>query len=96
MNQATRSDALKRLDVFAGDWIMQATFPGAPLTGPGGRAVFEWVLSGQYLFERSVVPGAPDSIALVSIDPDKQSYTQHYSDSRGVVRVYAMAFSEGA
>jgi len=53
------------------------------------------VLGGQYLVERAEIPGAPDSIAIVSVDPDKDSYTQHYFDSRGVVRVYAMTFSDG-
>jgi len=91
MNQASRKDALKRLDVFTGDWTMEATFPGAR----PGHAVFEWVLDGQYLVERSEVPGAPDSVAFVSTDPDNGSYTQHYFDSRGVVRVYAMTFSDG-
>ena len=80
------------LNAFTGEWTIEATFPGA---GAGGHAVFEWVLGGQYLVERSEVPGAPDSIAIVTIDPDKESYTQHYFDSRGVVRLYAMTFSGG-
>lgn len=89
------ANALKRLNVFIGEWTMAATFQGAPPTGPAGRAAFEWVLGGQYLMERSAIPGAPDSIAIVSIDRDKGSYMQHYFDSRGVVRVYAMTFSQG-
>jgi len=34
---------------------------------------------------------APDSLAVVSLDPSSHTYTQHF-DSRGVVRVYAMTF----
>ena len=29
------------------------------------------------------------------MDPNGESYTQHYFDSRGVVRVYAMTFDGG-
>jgi hypothetical protein len=83
------------LDLFTGEWTMEAWFPGAPPTGPAGHAVFEWVLNRQYLLERTEVPGAPDSIAIVSVDPGKESYTQHYFDSRGVVRIYRMTFREG-
>lgn len=95
MKQADQKDVMKRLDVFTGEWTMEAAFQGAPPAGQRGHAVFEWVLGGQYLLERSEIPGAPDSIAIVSTAPEKESYTQHYFDSRGVVRVYAMTFSEG-
>jgi hypothetical protein len=37
---------------------------------------------------------APDSIAIVEVDRDGESFTQHYFDSRGVALVYAMAFSD--
>jgi hypothetical protein len=31
----------------------------------------------------------------VSTDPATGAYTQHYYDSRGVVRLYAMSFADG-
>ena len=31
-------------------------------------------------------PEAPDSLTIVSVDPETGAYTQHYYDSRGVVR----------
>jgi len=34
-------------------------------------------------------------MAIVSVDPNTGAYTQHYFDTRGVVRVYAMTFSRG-
>jgi hypothetical protein len=70
---------------------MKATFPGAR----PGRAVFEWILDRQFLVDRSAIPGAPSSIAVVSADPGGKSYTQHYFDSRGVVRVYRMTVASG-
>ena len=43
-----RDRALKRLDVFVGEWGMEATFPGAPPTGPMGRTVFEWMAGERF------------------------------------------------
>ena len=88
----TRHAALERLDAFVGEWRMEASFaPG----GATGRAVFEWVLGGQFLVERAEVPDGPDSIAVVGLDRDGEAFTQHYFDSRGVARLYAMTFTDG-
>jgi hypothetical protein len=32
---------------------------------------------------------------MVSADSETGAYTQHYYDSRGVVRLYAMTFADG-
>ena len=92
MTKRARNAALKRLDSFIGEWRLDASFPGAP----PGRCIFEWVLHGQYLVQRTEAPDpAPDSLAIVSVDPKTGAYTQHYFDSRGVVRLYAMTFNRG-
>jgi hypothetical protein len=91
MDRPARNPALERLDAFVGEWSMAASFAA----GVTGRAVFEWTLGGQFLVERAEVPGAPDGIAVVGVDRDGQAFTQHYYDSRGVARVYAMTFSDG-
>ena len=92
MNQRARAAALKRLDAFIGEWRVDASFPGSP----PGRTVFEWALDGQYLIQRSESPHpAPDGLEVVSVDPKSGAYTQHYFDSRGVTRVYAMTFNRG-
>jgi hypothetical protein len=93
-----RAGALARLDVFAGDWSVEARFPGyAAGSAPAVRSRFEWVLDGQFLLQRTEVPipEAPDSLAIVVADPQTGGYTQHYYDSRGVVRLYAMTFAGG-
>jgi hypothetical protein len=98
-----RADALARLDVFIGDWSIEARFPGpepAPSAASGGpmaRSRFEWALGGQFLLQHTEVPvpEAPDSLAIVGTDPRTGGYTQHYYDSRGVVRLYAMGFAGG-
>jgi hypothetical protein len=99
-----RSEALARLDIFAGEWVLQARFPGgepapsiAQEEGPQARSRFEWTLDGQFLLQRTEVPvpEAPDSLAILSVDPETGTYTQHYYDSRGVVRLYAMSLADG-
>jgi hypothetical protein len=98
------SGALARLGVFVGEWIVEASFPGgrpAPSgargEGPRARSRFEWALDGQFLLQRTdvPVPEVPDSLTIVSAGPQTGAYTQHYYDSRGVVRLYAMTFADG-
>jgi hypothetical protein len=90
---SARTLALERLEPFVGEWQVEVALPGAPT----GRTVFEWALSRQFLLERSEVPNSdvPDSFAIIAFDPNGEPYTQHYFDSRGVVRVYAMGLRDG-
>ena len=95
-----RADALARLDVFVGEWVIEARFPDrqlAPQDIPQGRSRFTWDLDRQFLLQRTEVPvpEAPDSLTIVSADPQTGAYTQHYYDSRGVVRLYAMSLDDG-
>jgi hypothetical protein len=91
MNKAAKA-ALKRLEAFLGEWVVEASFPGSP----SGHVTFEWALGGQYVIARSDAPDpVPDSITIISVDPRSGKYTQHYFDSRGVTRVYAMSFKAG-
>jgi len=92
-----RADALARLDVFVGDWVVEARFSGGGGAGPAGRSTFEWALDRQFLIQRTEVPvpEAPDGMMIVSADPEIGAYTQHYFDSRGVVRLYAMSLADG-
>lgn len=98
------------LEIFVGEWAIEARFPGGPPggssdgspaaghgTGPVARSVFEWVLGGRYLAHHTEtsIPEAPDSLAIVAAGPEKGRYTQHYFDSRGVTRLYAMSFNDG-
>lgn len=99
-----RADALAGLDVFVGEWVMQAWFPGdqpappdAAEGGPTARSRFEWALDRQFLLQRTEIPApeAPDSLSIISVDLETGAYTQHYYDSRGVVRLYTMTFAGG-
>ncbi len=88
-----RRAALSKLDALVGEWRMEASFADAP----AGRAVFEWLAGGQFLVQRWEVPHpqAPDGIAIIGLAPEGGGYSQHYFDSRGVARVYAMGLEEG-
>jgi hypothetical protein len=94
VDATARQEALKRLDVLVGEWVVEAEFPG--LEVPPGRSVFEWTLDGQFLVQRTEAPNpAPDSMAVIAADPETGAYTYHYYDTRGVVRTYAMSFADG-
>jgi Protein of unknown function (DUF1579) len=90
---------MNALDAFVGQWSMQApAFPGPP-----GRATFEWMPGRSFLVQRweagTIRVGEEDieftGIAIIGFDPEKQTYLQHYFDSRGVARVYQMSFENG-
>lgn len=89
-----REPRLRRLDVLVGEWRLDApAFPLPPETAGRARSTFEWTLDGAFLVQRSSVPAAeaPDGLCIVGLDAG-QGYTQHYFDSRGIARIYAMTF----
>ena len=86
---------LEQLNPFVGEWELEVS-----LTSPAdvrAKAVFEWALDGRFLIQRTEIsiPEAPNSIALIGVDPAGEAFTQHYFDSRGVIRVYSMTFDDG-
>lgn len=93
MGGSAWQEALERLGVLVGEWEVEADLPGAA-DGPPARCVFAWELDGRFLVQRTEipVPGAPDSMAVIAVDPESGAYTYHYFDTRGVVRTYAMSF----
>ena len=84
--------SLQRLEPFVGEWTVEAVFPGVEPGGLRGHTSFEWALGGRFLLQRAAVdhPDAPDLLAVIAPDEDGDGFTQHYFDSRGVVRLYAM------
>jgi hypothetical protein len=94
MDQDTRIERLQRLEPFAGEWRIEApAFPLAPELADAARSTFEWTLGGAFMLQRSSVPvpEAPDGLSVIGPDAG-EDYTQHYFDSRGIARVYAMTF----
>jgi len=93
-DDTARDAAMARLEAFIGEWVMEARFPDG--NGGTGRAVFEWTLDRRFLVCRTEVPGdAPDGLMVMGYDQGRTPYCQHYFDSRGVTRVYAMDLSDG-
>jgi hypothetical protein len=74
---------------LTGEWELAVDLPGA--ADVRGHVVFETI--GEVLVQRTTVPvqEAPDSCCLV-VTGDDGRYVQHYFDSRGTARLYAMTF----
>jgi len=94
--QSAASPELAPLEPLVGQWTIEAVFPNLPPTDARGRVVFEWMTGGQFLLQRweVPVPEAPDGLAIIGLDGSGPAYLQHYFDSRGVARVYAMSFDD--
>ena len=86
---------LERLEPFIGEWDLEVSLPSPD--DVRARAVFEWALDGRFLVQRTEIsiPEAPNTISLIGADPRGDAFSQHYFDSRGVIRVYAMSFEDG-
>lgn len=97
MTETTVPESLDALTPFVGRWHMAAGF--APTTADAPRAVttFEWLSGRRFLVQRWEVdhPEAPDGIAIIGFDAGRNTYLQHYFDSRGVARLYDMTFADG-
>jgi hypothetical protein len=93
--QAARRAAMERLSPLVGEWNMESSL--APPGGMRARTVFEWALGEQFLVQRAEVehPDVPDGLSVIAFEPQTRGFTQHYFDSRGVVRVYSMTFDGG-
>lgn len=92
-----RSPAMAALDVFVGEWVIEARSDDVPPDDIGARMVFEWVPGQTFLVQRwSVpIPEAPDGIAIIGEDTSGDGgYIQHYFDSRGVARLYRMTLND--
>jgi hypothetical protein len=80
--------AIETLKPFIGTWHVRSS-----LGDVRAMATFEWALGGAFLLQRQEIdlPEAPDAVCLIG--PEGQGFTQHYFDSRGVTRKYAMTFN---
>ena len=97
MDQPTAEEALRRLEPLVGEWTVEATWASGERWPGGGRASFEWHPSGAHLVGRTSadLPEAPTTVSIIGCDGATGSYTQLYSDDRGVCRVYEMTIGDG-
>jgi hypothetical protein len=93
---ANASHRIEELEPFVGLWRMQTSFVSGA-NAPRAETRFEWLEGGRFLIQRWFVehPAAPDGIAIIGFDDERETYLQHYFDSRGVARVYEMSFADG-
>jgi len=84
-----------RLEPLLGEWEVEGTHPIDPAMTVRGRTSFEWLDGQQFLVQRWTVdhPDFPDGIAILG--EGESGLAQHYFDSRGVARVYAMSLAGG-
>jgi hypothetical protein len=89
-----RDTRLDRLEAFVGKWRIEApAFPLPPELAGRALTTFSWALGGAFLLQEATVPVPEGPDGLCVIGPgDGNGYTQHYFDSRGVARIYAMTF----
>jgi hypothetical protein len=89
------TEMLEQLSPFVGEWDLEVSLPSPD--GVTARATFEWALDGRFLLQRTEVslPEAPNTLSIIGPDPRGGAYAQHYFDTRGVVRVYAMTLEDG-
>ena len=102
MTEQPEGGRIERLEPLIGEWQMQAVFPSSsPIETSeaqgAARTVFEWLPERRLVVQRWEVPhpAAPDGIAIIGFDPRRDTYLQHYFDSRGIARLYEMGFAEG-
>jgi hypothetical protein len=93
MDQPTAEEALARLEPLVGEWTMEARWPGGDAWEGGGAASFEWDDTHRLLLHRSSadLPEAPTVRSVIGCDAASGTYTQLYTDDRGVCRTYQMS-----
>lgn len=93
----TAWEAMMGLEPLVGEWSMTPSFAQNPADAPRAVTTFDWLPGKRFLVQRWEVehPDAPDGIAIIGFEPAKATLLQHYFDSRGVARVYEMAFANG-
>jgi hypothetical protein len=84
---------MERLEPLTGRWDVTMTMTDG--SQHHGWATFEWL--GAYLVWRQGAehPQAPESLTLVGPDESGEAFVQHYFDSRGVQREYALDLRDG-
>ena len=98
MRKTVTGKPLTELEVFIGEWRVDAVHARNPAELLHGRAAFEWWPAGErtFVLERWSMehPDFPDSINLIGATQPDGGLAIHYYDTRGVHRVYLMSFKD--
>jgi hypothetical protein len=85
---------LAPFQALIGEWAMELTHPSIPGTVVRGRTSFEWLEGGRFLIQRAVNdhPDFPDALSVIGVMEGDDDLSMQYFDSRGVHRIYGIAF----
>ena len=88
---------LDTLQPFIGEWSVEGKHVALPNAVIRGRSVFEWWGDRTFLMHRSTFdhPDFPDSVSVIGATQPNGGLAQHYFDTRGVHRLFAMTFDRG-
>jgi hypothetical protein len=85
-----------RLKVLLGTWRIEGMFvgAGAPPTPIAGTTTIRWLVKDALVLMRTRLGApAPASVSVLGADDKNNRYQMLYSDTRGVVRHYAMTLT---
>jgi hypothetical protein len=85
---------LAPFEALIGEWSIEMTHPVVGGTVIRGRTIFEWLEGERFVIQRAVNehPDFPDSLSVIGVTEGDTGLSLQYFDSRGVHRVYAIAF----
>jgi hypothetical protein len=85
---------LQPLNALVGEWTSEATHPAFPGLVVPGRASAGWLEGERFLLIRTASdhPDFPDALSVLG--ETDEGFVSHYFDSRGVHRVYRLAFED--
>jgi hypothetical protein len=87
---------LSQLEPLVGTWATEAQIPGGSDDVARGETTFAWLEGGGYLVQHMTMddPVFPRALTVIGPAEGGGPIVQHYFDSRGVARVYAIAVDE--
>ena len=93
MNDADARGKLEPFGALIGEWKAEITHPAFP-GRVNGRVTFEWLDGERFLIQRGATdhPDFPDSISVIGAMEGETELSMQYFDSRGVHRIYEIAF----
>jgi hypothetical protein len=94
MNDVDPRSQLEPFEALIGEWTVELTHPAVEGTVIRGRTTYEWLEGGRFLIQHAVNehPDFPDSLSVIGVMEGDTDLSMQYFDSRGVHRVYMVAF----
>ena len=93
MKETVPEVALAPFAALVGNWMTEATHVALEDV-IRGWVQFEWLAGARFLVQRSETdhPDVPDALGVIGLMEGDQDLSMQYFDSRGVHRIYRIAF----